>query len=69
MLQLLPLSRNALTKCYKRPGSYCIRHQAVVGEGGGKNQSVGKVQAKFFECPFVGQQVRVGKVMHASIIG
>ena len=46
-----------------------IRHQAVVGEGGGKNQSVGKVQAKFFECPFVGQQVRVGKVMHASIIG
>ena len=23
MLQLLPISRNALTKCYKRPGSYC----------------------------------------------
>ena len=23
MLQLLPLSKNALTKCYKPPGSYC----------------------------------------------
>ena len=25
MLQLLPLSRNALTKCYKRAGSYCSK--------------------------------------------
>ena len=30
MLQLLPLSRNALTKCYKRPGSYCRKKRVVI---------------------------------------
>ena len=31
MLQLPPLSRNALTKCYKRPGSYCKTEAILKG--------------------------------------